>query len=277
MKMKALSISMFFLVSTHAFAQATIDPPMDSRLQKLSDILSGALDEEHKNSTESERVEVTQKTLAAQWGGIELGKILVNPTSYKEPTNQLPLLSQADFYASLQAKKVPQVMIDSISMVDVDYRGFNGKIYKGQIVVHKDLAASTARIFKRILNETDITLTSVLPVSHFGWGDTPSWKFNNTSAFNWRLVGGSTEVSDHAFGSAIDINPYINPWMKGGTTNPRYDVNRPGTWTAESPVVKIFKAEGWKWGGDWKNSKDWQHFYRPEIPFKYFGKAEVPE
>ena len=75
------------------------------------------------------------------------------------------------------------------------------------------------------------------------------------------------------FGSAIDINPYINPWVKGDTTNDRYDINRLGTLTDNSEVVKIFKDEGWKWGGDWESSKDWQHFYRPDIPFKYFGKV----
>jgi peptidoglycan L-alanyl-D-glutamate endopeptidase CwlK len=275
MKKKALSISMFILCSIPTVAMAT-EPPMDARLQKLSDALSVALDEEHKNSTESDRFALIQKTLVTQWGHVELGKILVNPTSYKEPTNQFTLLSTEEFNASLRDKNVPQKMIDSITMVNVDYRGFNGEVYNGQIVVHKDLAASTERIFKRILNETDIPLTSVIPVSFFGWADTPSWKFNNTSAFNWRLVGGSTEVSDHAFGSAIDINPYINPWMQNDT-NPRYNVNRVGTWTADSPVVQIFKDEGWKWGGDWKNSKDWQHFYRPGIPLKYFGKEEVPE
>jgi len=42
-------------------------------------------------------------------------------------------------------------------------------------------------------------------------------------------------------------------------------------------VVNIFKKEGWKWGGDWKHSKDWMHFFRPEIPFKYYGKIEVIE
>jgi hypothetical protein len=41
--------------------------------------------------------------------------------------------------------------------------------------------------------------------------------------------------------------------------------------------VKIFKEEGWKWGWDWENSKDWQHFYYPDITLKYFGKKEVPE
>ena len=249
----------------------------DPRLQRLSDILAKALDEEHKNSTESERFEKIQKTLVKLWGPIELEKVLVNPTSYKEPTLQFPQITMEQFNSSMKDKKVPQDIINLMTMVSVDYRGYNGKIYHGQIVVHKDLAKSVKRIFKRILNETDMPMTSVIPVSFYGWSDTSSWQANNTSGFNWRLVSGSTEVSDHAFGSAIDINPYINPWVKGGTTNVRYDISRLGTLTDNSAVVKIFKNEGWKWGGDWKNSKDWQHFYRPGIPLKYFGKVEEQE
>ena len=31
---------------------------------------------------------------------------------------------------------------------------------------------------------------------------------------------------------------------------------------ANSKVVLIFKKYGWKWGGDWKNIKDYQHFQK---------------
>ena len=29
---------------------------------------------------------------------------------------------------------------------------------------------------------------------------------------------------------------------------------------AGGPVVKAFADIGWKWGGYWRNSKDYQHF-----------------
>jgi hypothetical protein len=250
---------------------------VDVRLQKLSDILSNALDEEHMNSTELKRFKQIQKTLVKLWGPIELKKVLVNSTSYKEPTLQFPQMTIEQFKSSMKDKKVPKIIADLMTMINVNYRGYNEDVYHGQIVVHKELAESVKLIFKRILNETNFPMTSVIPVSFYGWSDTASGLANNTSAFNWRLVSGTTEVSDHAFGSAIDINPYINPWVKVGTTNAIYDIHRLGTFTEESAVVKIFKDEGWKWGGDWENSKDWQHFYRPDIPFKNFGKVEEKE
>ena len=112
----------------------------------------------------------------------------------------------------------------------------------------------------------------------FNWNS--SSKYNNSGAFDWRLVLNSDEISDHSFGAAIDINPVLNPWVREGSINSPnfpYDKNKRGTLHANSDVVKIFKEEGWRWGGDWKNSKDWMHFYRPEIAYKYYGKVEVEE
>jgi peptidoglycan LD-endopeptidase CwlK len=114
------------------------------------------------------------------------------------------------------------------------------------------------------LKETDFPFTGVIPINLFSWNH--SMRFNNSAAFDWRLVSNSSEVSDHSFDAAIDVNPLINPWMKKGARNRNYDPKRKGTLDAASAVAKIFKEEGWKWGGDWKHSKDWQHFYRPEIP-----------
>ena len=37
-------------------------------------------------------------------------------------------------------------------------------------------------------------------------------------------------------------------------------VENKGTITADSEVVKILKKRGWKWGGDYKSLKDYQHF-----------------
>jgi D-alanyl-D-alanine carboxypeptidase len=60
---------------------------------------------------------------------------------------------------------------------------------------------------------------------------------------------------------------------KGGTSPPAataFDTlkervaakKRPGMILRNSVIVKAFKAKGWKWGGDWKTIKDYQHFSR---------------
>ena len=233
---------------------------LDSRLAKLTRALLRAKD----NEAAQPKKKTTRKLS------------LPGPTARKTSGR---LVTRRQFRASLRKKGVPRSIAKNLVLVRVRYRGFDGKPHEGQIVVHKELKASLVRVFRRIFKETKFPIASVIPVgdSRINWSDALSVKANNSSGFNWRLVSGSYEVSDHAFGTAIDINPRLNPWVKKGTANKGYNPRKAGTLHANSAVVKIFKQEGWKWGGDWKKSKDWQHFYNAGIPLRDFGKVEVAE
>ncbi len=102
--------------------------------------------------------------------------------------------------------------------------------------------------------------------------DDRSMAANNTSAYNCRSVAGSTSWSEHAYGTAIDVNPVQNPYVQAGSVAPpsgqRYaDLDRspgtrlpPGVVQAGDAVVRAFAAIGWEWGGRWTTSKDYQHF-----------------
>ena len=92
---------------------------------------------------------------------------------------------------------------------------------------------------------------------------------NNTSAFNYRLLEDSTELSWHAFGIAIDINPLYNPYILGNKIYPstakdytNRNQNFKGKIDHNDLAYKLFTEQGWKWGGDFQNSKDYQHFYK---------------
>lgn len=248
---------------------------LDPRLAKLTRSLLKAEKREAKKAKASEK----SATRRNARGKAKTSSRATDAAKYKNAAKSFVPLSAKQFAATLKAKGVPPAIAKRLALVKVKYRGYDGKTYTGQIVVHESMEASITRIFERILAETKFPIHSVIPVSdkQYGWSDQNSVKGNNSSGFNYRLVSGSHEVSDHSFGSAIDINPLINPWVKAGTKNRNYDPAQEGTLHAFSKVVKIFKKEGWKWGGDWKNSKDWQHFYRPEIPHRDFGKLEVPE
>ena len=77
----------------------------------------------------------------------------------------------------------------------------------------------------------------------------------------------STHWSEHAYGRAVDVDPFQNPYVRGGLVLPELALAytdrgrlRPGMITAGGPVVAAFRAVGWTWGGSWSTPKDYMHF-----------------
>ena len=148
---------------------------------------------------------------------------------------------------------------------------FDGKIHQGQLVLDKKLAKDIEIIFKLAFAEK-FPILSVIPVSHPNfrkngrWDDDLSMIANNTSAFNYRQKTGGGSLSNHAYGTAIDINTVQNPYLKGKILLPpngSYQPQTPGTFDANHPIVKKFIELGWDWGGNWTTLKDYQHFEKP--------------
>lgn len=105
-------------------------------------------------------------------------------------------------------------------------------------------------------------------VDAYEGNDDRSMVANNTSAFNCREVAGSPGVlSQHSRGTAIDVNPLINPWVHAGKVDPPEGTqyaDRTKSWKgaiyADDVVVRAFASIGWGWGGYWPGSYDYQHF-----------------
>ncbi|MFA9446916.1 M15 family metallopeptidase [Egicoccus sp. AB-alg6-2] len=156
---------------------------------------------------------------------------------------------------------------DDLRLVVLTHRGFDGLLHRGEIVVHRTVVADLRSVFARMY-ATDFPLQRVERIERYGGDDDRSMAANNTSAFNCRRVAGTTRYSEHALGTAIDVNPVQNPYVSGsGTVAPpagraytdRGDV-RPGMIVAGDAVVRAFDAIGWGWGGRWSSAKDYQHF-----------------
>jgi hypothetical protein len=176
--------------------------------------------------------------------------------------NSLIIDSDIKFEEAVAGKNIPGNILLNLELVNVYYYGFNGNLRKGQLVVHKDVVQDVEEIFD-FIRETKFPLDKVVPLSEYNWSDEESMKENNTSAFNYRFISGTRVISKHASGLAIDINPKLNPYIKNEVCTPEgstYDTTKTGTLKADSPLVLEFKQRGWKWGGDWKNLKDYQHF-----------------
>lgn len=170
--------------------------------------------------------------------------------------------SNLDFEEAVAGLSIPQSILDNLSIVDVYYFGFDDKLHKGQLIVHKDAVLDIIEIFE-FIRESRFPIEKVIPISKYDWSDEKSMEDNNTSAFNYRFISGTRVISNHALGLAIDINPRLNPYIKNGSSLPKdcvYDTTKAGTITDGSQLVKEFNERGWNWGGHWKSLKDYQHF-----------------
>lgn len=152
---------------------------------------------------------------------------------------------------------------NELSLINVFYLGYDSLVHRGQIVCHKSVAKELKEVFIE-LYKIKFPIESVKPVSFFNWNDEKSMISNNTSCFNYRTVSNSNKLSEHSKGLAIDLNPKYNPYISSkGVISPKngqYNNKNIGTIVVDSKVISIFKSKGWKWGGNWKRSKDYQHF-----------------
>lgn len=159
---------------------------------------------------------------------------------------------------------------DALVLLSVPYLDFDGIGHTGQLIVAKSQGEKIARVFDTIFRSGGFRIARMKLVDAYGGDDDASMAANNTSAFNCRYIGGTTKLSEHAFGTAIDINPVQNPYVTKAGTYPSlgeaYDEaheRKPGVTGIildGDAVTKAFKDAGWSWGGNWKTKKDFQHF-----------------
>ncbi len=158
------------------------------------------------------------------------------------------------------------VPLEDLRLVSVAFWGFDDRPHQGELVVHADHAAGIVGVMER-LYDARFPIERMELVDVYGGDDDASMAANNTSAFNCREVSRRPGVwSQHAFGTAIDINPVQNPYiLRDGTVLPPgavtdRDRDVPGLVTADGPVVEAFAAIGWGWGGAWTSGViDFQH------------------
>ena len=144
------------------------------------------------------------------------------------------------------------------------------EILEGELICHKDIADDLLAIFQE-LYKAAYPIERMVLIDEYDADDEASMRANNTSAFNFRPASGMRRLSSHSTGMAIDINPLYNPLVKerGGRTlfypsNAGDYIDRtkyfPYKIEKGDLCYRLFKKYGFSWGGDWRNSKDYQHF-----------------
>jgi D-alanyl-D-alanine carboxypeptidase len=159
------------------------------------------------------------------------------------------------------------VGLHDLRLVRARFWGFDGRVHEGRLVVHRDVAREVVDVLRR-LYVARFPIRRMVPVDAYGASDYRSIEADNTSAFNCRVVDGTTHWSEHAYGRAIDLNPIENPYVTAsGTTSHaasrpylRRAPYRPGMAVEGGAAVRAFDAVGWGWGGRWSGARDYQHF-----------------
>lgn len=125
--------------------------------------------------------------------------------------------------------------------------GKNGNKYATtySLQVNENLADEVVEIFVEIFNDPE-----QFPIKCIG-----GWR--------WSYLG-SGKLSQHNYGTCIDINPDENYMIRANGT-----IEYPGFWrpyenpysiTPDGSVLRAFRKRGWGWGGaDWRSSRDYMH------------------
>lgn len=151
----------------------------------------------------------------------------------------------------------------NLRKIRVSYLDFNGNYHDGSIIMHKDHVVRTQKVFQRLYySRFRIQAMSPLDVNAPNLTDFAAV----TGGFTCRKVGGSKTWSQHAYGTAVDINPVQNPMIRDGVVSPAGAAgyvsrggHRRGMLHADGAVI-AFTGNGFYWGGRWHTLKDYMHF-----------------
>ena len=158
------------------------------------------------------------------------------------------------------------VALADLRYVTVSFRGFDGRPHTGELVVNRRVAAGVVSVFARLyrarfpIEEMRLVTTADLEARPTGDG-------NNTAAFVCRAARKQTRWSAHAYGLAVDVDPFQNPYRRGDLVLPELAGSyldrtrvRPGMIRRGDVVTAAFAAIGWTWGGTWRSPTDLMHF-----------------
>lgn len=174
--------------------------------------------------------------------------------------------------AGVSYRENDDISYEDLSYVNVLYVDFNGETQKGEIICNKAIASDLVEIFKELYDNA-YQIDKIRLVDEYEGDDDLSCDDNNTSCFNYRVVGGTDTLSKHALGLAIDINPFQNPYItypdgkerispKGSEPYADRDSGLEHMILEGDLCYTLFTEHGFSWGGHWKTLKDYQHFQK---------------
>ena len=166
----------------------------------------------------------------------------------------------------------PYISRDDLRYLRISHYDLEGRTHVGELICNKLIAGKLIAIFRELYKAHYPIQQMRLP-DNYDASDERQMRANNTSCFCYRNVSGSKNLSKHARGLAIDINPLYNPYVRHSKKNGSLIVEPetakkyadrkadfPYKITRSDLCYKLFIQHGFKWGGAWRTLKDYQHF-----------------
>lgn len=191
--------------------------------------------------------------------------------------DELPPPADGRFHATVQAvpadvlarsswTKACPIAAADLRYITVVFRGFDGRAHTGELLANARVADDLVTVFERLF-AAGFPIERMRISSAAQLNAPPTGDHNTTEVFACRQVRGRAGWSQHAYGLAVDLNPFQNPYHKGKVVLPELATAyldraeaRPGMAQPREQAVQAFAAIGWKWGGDYRSLKDYMHF-----------------
>ena len=158
------------------------------------------------------------------------------------------------------------VGLDALRVLTMSFRGFDGRDHTGQLIVNERVATAVVGVFATLF-EARFPIEEMRPVTTADLEAAPTGDGNDTAAFVCRATRRQTTWSAHAYGLAVDLDPFMNPYRSGDLVLPELASSyldrgwrRPGMVLPGGVATRAFAAAGWTWGGDFRTVSDLMHF-----------------
>ncbi len=177
-------------------------------------------------------------------------------------------------FKRMQGRSWPEgctMRLSDLRYLRLSYVDDEKKEHVGEMVCNKAIAGDLVEIFRELYRQK-YPIQRIRLIDDYEADDERSMRDNNSSCFCYRKVSGTTKLSKHAQGMAVDINTLYNPYVRTGKDGHR--IVEPATATKYVDrrksfpykiekgdlLYRLFLQHGFKWGGSWRTMKDWQHF-----------------
>jgi len=173
--------------------------------------------------------------------------------------------------------------LEALRLQEAQYYGFQGILYGSAdrreiesnlvrisflgktVSVNRSIAAALKRIDQKIKEAGTVDTTEGKQIRAF------ENSIGQIGGYNWREIRGSSRMSYHSWGLAVDIQPE-NPgnlsmyWLWERSHNDNWMlVPLKSRWSPPEKVIQFFEQEGFIWGGKWALYDNMHFEYRPEL------------